>query len=410
MSEASAYDSIAATLGEHLKRSAEALGRIPRDVRNWYSDLPASTGDYMSAIRLGLPGGATRENWEAAKGAYAPALAAAADISNATSGMTGAPSLSASEAAMTTLPARLAYANAANAVGAQRNIFIGPTGVENLFKAGRPAAKEALDIAERLKAQGADRDAIWQATAAHLKDRDPELAGVHYGPEGTPRVEVSDAGKTWKGAKPETLPKYGVDLSTPEESWPHPTLYQAYPDLGDRGLVVANPNPRPAGLPIASYDPRSKSFAVNLTPQYATESPMAHEAQHYAQGAEGTLGGGNWREYITPQSEVLGILNSSGKVSESVAQDILHHAQDTMGFKGKTISDLQRFAKDSDMSLEDIASNISSGLARSKYKRLYGEAEARNVQSRLNMSPEERRATPPWQTLDVPEPQLITKY
>ena len=178
----------------------------------------------------------------------------------------------------------------------------------------------------------------------------------------------------------------------------------------DRGLVVANPNPRPANLPIASFDPRSKSFAVNLTPQYATESPMAHETQHFIQGAEQTLGGGNWREYITPPSEVLSILSGEGKVSESIAGDIMHHARDTMGFKGKTIADLQRFAKDSDMSLEDMAQNISSGLARSKYKRLYGEAEARNVQSRLNMTPEERRVSPPWQTLDVPEQHLITKY
>ncbi len=39
------------------------------------------------------------------------------------------------------------------------------------------------------------------------------------------------------------------------------------------------------------------------------------------------------------------------------------------------------------------------------------EAEARNVQTRMDFSPQERKETPPWRTLDVPEDELIyTKY
>lgn len=44
-----------------------------------------------------------------------------------------------------------------------------------------------------------------------------------------------------------------------------------------------------------------------------------------------------------------------------------------------------------------------------QYRRLAGEAEARNVETRLNFTPEQRRATPPWQTLDVPEDELIIR-
>ena len=44
-----------------------------------------------------------------------------------------------------------------------------------------------------------------------------------------------------------------------------------------------------------------------------------------------------------------------------------------------------------------------------QYQRLAGEAEARNVQTRMNMSMDERRATPPWKTLDVPESELIVR-
>lgn len=41
------------------------------------------------------------------------------------------------------------------------------------------------------------------------------------------------------------------------------------------------------------------------------------------------------------------------------------------------------------------------------YQRLGGEVEARNVQKRHHMTPEERAATPPWETLDVPEDEII---
>lgn len=44
---------------------------------------------------------------------------------------------------------------------------------------------------------------------------------------------------------------------------------------------------------------------------------------------------------------------------------------------------------------------------REVYQHLAGEAEARNVEKRLNMSMDERINTPPWQTLDVDENKLI---
>ena len=44
------------------------------------------------------------------------------------------------------------------------------------------------------------------------------------------------------------------------------------------------------------------------------------------------------------------------------------------------------------------------------YLRMAGEAEARNVQKRQKMTPAQRRKTPPWETLDVPEDELIVKF
>jgi hypothetical protein len=43
------------------------------------------------------------------------------------------------------------------------------------------------------------------------------------------------------------------------------------------------------------------------------------------------------------------------------------------------------------------------------YQRLAGEAEARNVQTRRDFTPQQRRASTPWSTLDVPENELIIR-
>ena len=44
------------------------------------------------------------------------------------------------------------------------------------------------------------------------------------------------------------------------------------------------------------------------------------------------------------------------------------------------------------------------------YMRLAGEAQARNVQRRMQMTPSERKATSPWETLDRPESDLLYIY
>jgi len=71
--------------------------------------------------------------------------------------------------------------------------FVGGIGAEQLAAAGRPAAKEAIAIAEQLEKDGASRDLIWSATADILAERDPSLIGVYRGIDGRWRVEIDDA-------------------------------------------------------------------------------------------------------------------------------------------------------------------------------------------------------------------------
>lgn len=77
-------------------------------------------------------------------------------------------------------------------------------------------------------------------------------------------------------------------------------------------------------------------------------------------------------------------------VGRSVALHELQHAvQDAEGFA--------RGARLSDVGMDE-------------YTRTAGEVEAANVQRRLFMTPEERRATPPWETEGVPRTQQIIRY
>lgn len=48
-------------------------------------------------------------------------------------------------------------------------------------------------------------------------------------------------------------------------------------------------------------------------------------------------------------------------------------------------------------------------VGRSLYNRLAGEVEARAVQKRLDMTPDQRRSRPPWEDYDVPEDQQIVR-
>ncbi len=53
--------------------------------------------------------------------------------------------------------------------------------------------------------------------------------------------------------------------------------------------------------------------------------------------------------------------------------------------------------------------DIARKAAFESYRRLAGEVEARNVQKRMNMTPEQRRVMPPWATEDIPREQQIVR-
>jgi hypothetical protein len=69
-----------------------------------------------------------------------------------------------------------------------------------------------------------------------------------------------------------------------------------------------------------------------------------------------------------------------------------------------------RKLKDQKAALQDVdLSKLTTADKYEIYRHLAGEAEARNVQTRMDFTPKERAARPPWTTLDVPEDELIVR-
>jgi hypothetical protein len=60
--------------------------------------------------------------------------------------------------------------------------------------------------------------------------------------------------------------------------------------------------------------------------------------------------------------------------------------------------------------LSEIAQEGDPEAAFKAYRRTAGETEARNVQTRMDMTAAERRAKAPWTTQDVPDDQQIVRF
>ena len=103
--------------------------------------------------------------------------------------------------------------------------FIGKNGAKNLAEGGSPGAVRAIAEAERLEAIGLPQDVIRLEVNKIIRKEDPSLGGVWRGDDGMWRVEISDRDARVRNAGPPTS-KLGREYN-------HPQLYQAYPDMPD---------------------------------------------------------------------------------------------------------------------------------------------------------------------------------
>ena len=223
----------------------------------------------------------------------------------------------------------------------------------------KTARPEILDLAQSLEAAGRSADEIWQTTA---KLGQPWFKGA----DGKWRFEIPD---NQSEMRVDWLDSGRIRPYTLGEVLKHDALYNAHPEIADIPLY-----------------PLSKADPWDVDAYYSSADDSIHlrfgEQNKFTAGSVPRTGG-------NPSLEEIGDARSP---SSAFLHEIQHAAQDREAFsRGGTPKD-------------------ASASAFDEYKKLAGEAEARNVQARMNMSMDERIALPPWLTQDVPTDQQIVRF
>lgn len=189
----------------------------------------------------------------------------------------------------------------------------------------------------------------------------------------------------------------------------HPDLFKAYPDLANVEVWVEKDGSGSDGM----FAPDSNIITVrgSLSGSEAV-SVILHEIQHAIQENEGFASGGsldsarkvayekneNRRKQINEEIEELGRLRSSIPTSDNDAYQRNVDKHKVLVSERDALNEEQRGLK------------YDQAPAAQAYKRLAGEVEARNTQSRANLTGAERNATSPQSTADVAERDQIVMF
>ncbi len=266
--------------------------------------------------------------------------------------------------------------------------------------AGEKAAtadKGALARAKDMAKAGASRDDIWRET------------GWFQGVDKKWRFEIDDSKAFYRGSK-------AAGGSYADEVFLHQQLYEAYPTL--RGIRISE-----AGE-LSEPGSGSWSRAENRIVAFGGDkgSLTSHEMQHAIQDVEGFARGSNpdnprWKsEYDAIRGNVLeasAVVDVHGLVIRNKMS--FDDAVDQVAELSKINKErLWRRAKEYDPDeawerFRDLSRQMQRADPMDRYHHTAGEVEARNVQRRMTMTPEERRSTPPWMTQDVADEEQIVR-
>lgn len=319
-------------------------------------------------------------------------------------------------------------------------IFGGRRGAENLALAGDNRPLHVLDMLEAMEKAGASRDEIWAATNKLLEDS--PYAGAFRGSDKKPRFEIDDSkSELTLMPKPRGMMhgEYGDILM-------HDLLSEAYPSVSGYSTLIMNS----PGMGGSFTPPRSRAGTkgAEITAQAGGPEKMRdvllHEGQHGVQNFENFARGANLDQFPVDKLRQDAFEDASRKIQGLMDRD--PDAASSFRARNRYLGELKTkygsewgaLATDRelgalDMLESDLMLNTRTGRAlldadwsRSatdtmpeefwhkqavdKYKSVAGEAEARLVQSRRDLTPEERRSRPPWLDYDIPEKDQIVRF
>jgi hypothetical protein len=243
----------------------------------------------------------------------------------------------------------------------------------------------AAQKAKMMADMNIDARTIWKET------------GTWKGPDGKWRQEISDqSSKLTLGRG--TPDEYGaIEAKTFEGALKHQQLKRAYPELNE---VTFLHYPKEEYLG-ANFDPRDMVVTMGQKAMNPKEGVALHELQHGIQRKEGFAQGGSPSNVLDEwYSNVNKQLSSLSKQMDSLPE-----------FERKFDKTKQEQYNILRSQYDELMNQklYNPPNAEEAYRRLAGEAEARATQARMNMTQEQRRATFPEESYDVPLNELIIR-
>jgi len=335
-------------------------------------------------------------------------------------------------------PSRRMVEGLVDGMGARPKIFAG--------EGAQTADMQALAKAQQLEKAGTPERAIWSDTGwfrgADKKWRfEIDDSGARFNPSTVNGGIVENAltvGAPGVNAGPTVGPGISNFLH-------HPALYEAYGDALPRNTFLGNKNTLFGDGVQGAFDAAADSVTLNAPVQPRDgRSTLLHELQHAVQQREGFAKGGgvdSMAGEIGQAKYDLSEIAAKMERMQNAASDEARIMMDsknpeTQGFVSNAVQKwMKQFGEQSpsnpygitpqqavqyelierDKVFESISKSRSAveKTARMEphdaYRRLAGEAEARAVQSRMDMTPEQRRATFPFDSYDVPRDKLILR-
>jgi hypothetical protein len=316
-----------------------------------------------------------------------------------------------------------------------KQIFIG----ENAKTWNRDAAKSAIEMEK----SGARPEDIWYQT------------GTFRSPDGKLRQEISDVsavarydlpsdkmakeldltaqltyGKPYQDLDRATKNKLQKEVndfqSSLNQNLSHQDLYYAYPDLAKIESTAEFSNiprgryeqTRVSSIGAGNVPVNERIVGQRITSQAPTEeelkSVLLHEAQHIIQNRENFAKGGSADFFKSNDVFSTGELEDAAIIDKLMRGSSLNQLEAKQRFErlfnrspeAGAFAALERVGTGKTLDTAAVSSRGANDPYKA-YRNLAGEAEARAVQGRMNMTPEQRLETYPIQSYDVPINQLI---
>lgn len=309
--------------------------------------------------------------------------------------------------------------------GQTRHAFSGEKGATAADRAeSSTVRRENLSIAKTMLSEGKDAKAIKLAT------------GWEMGKDGKWRREVPDAAfsaplkdllriiNTTSGdERQQALHIANNDYDTLGSSIKADEIFKAYPQLKNVRLIFDDTLPKEEA---GHYSAKHNAIVINANDFHPEmQSTLIHELQHAIQRIEGFATGGSTRtamEYLssgTPDSRFDDI-----SIKKQVALELSQ--KNNLGLTKEEVSSLIDNLEDDSYPEDKLQQQIDGLCAKhgitedqlediydmdrvwhEAYRRIAGEVEARNVQTRRRMTEDERRDTLASETEDVPRHNQI---